>query len=265
MLTKILGTFDISKKHIYDLVEAEGEHDWVDHCLLGLVIANVAVVILQTVPGFYERFSHPLQYFKYFSIGIFSLEYFLRIWACNHNPQYSHPLWGRLRYALKPIVIIDLISILPFFVPYYNLDFRHLQMFKMARYSEAMQRVVKIVKSQASHLVSGLILIGMLMIASASLLFFLEHDAQPKLFSSIPAAMWWAIVTITTVGYGDIFPITFFGKIVAACTAIFGIGLFALPAGIMGAAFLDDIKEQKEKINPPKFCHNCGVKTYSDN
>lgn len=160
MLTKILGTFDISKKHIYDLVEAEGEHDWVDHCILGLVITNVTIVILQTVPGFSEKFSTILKYFKYFSIGVFSLEYFLRLWACTHNPNYSHPIIGRIRYALKPIVIIDLISILPFFIPIWNLDLRHLQMFKMARYSEAMQRVIKIVKSQANHLVSGMILIG---------------------------------------------------------------------------------------------------------
>ncbi len=261
MLTKILGTFDISKKHIYDLVEAEGEHDWVDHCILGLVIANVTIVILQTVPGFSERFSTALKIFKYFSIGIFSIEYFLRLWACTYNDKYSHPIFGRIRYALKPIVIIDLVSILPFFIPGINLDLRHLQMFKMARYSDAMQRVIKIVKSQGSHLISGLVLIGMLMVASASLLFFLEHDAQPKLFTSIPAAMWWAIVTITTVGYGDIFPITLWGKVVAAFTAICGIGLFALPAGIMGAAFLDDIKEEKDKTNPPKYCHNCGVKS----
>lgn len=258
MLTKFLGAFDLSKKHIYDLVEAEGEHDWMDHCLLGLVLANIVAVVLHTVPYIAHNYETSLNYFKYFSISIFSIEYFLRLWSCNYNSNYSHPIFGRIKYALKPIVLVDLISIFPFFLFGINLDLRHLQMFKMARYSEAMQRVIKIVRSQASHLISGLILIGMLMVASASLLYFLEHDDQPKLFTSIPAAMWWAIVTITTVGYGDIFPITFLGKIVAACTAIFGIGLFALPAGIMGAAFLDDIKEKKDISQ--NFCHNCGTK-----
>lgn len=260
MLSKILGTFDISKKHVYDLVEAEGAHDWVDRSIFVLVIANIVAVVLQTIPEFANWLTTPLKYFKYFSIGIFSIEYILRIWSCNLNTNYTDPLWGRLRFALRPLVIVDLISILPFFIPGCSLDLRHLQMFKMARYNQSLQRVIKIIKSQGQELLSGLILIAMLMIFSATILYYAEHTTQPKLFYSIPASMWWAIVTITTVGYGDIFPITLVGKVCAAVTAICGIGLFALPAGIMGAAFLDDVKKEKEKNNPAKFCCQCGHK-----
>jgi voltage-gated potassium channel len=248
---------DKLKKKIYDLVEAEGEHDFFDHFILTLVVLNIFAVGLETIESIKAHYYNQFFYFRYFSILIFSIEYVLRIWCCNILPEYSHPLWGRLKFAIRPIVLIDLISIFPFYFPIGKLDLRHLQMFKMLRYSHSVQDLIKIIKTQGKALLSGIILIGMLMVISGSILYYLEYPEQPKVFSSIPASMWWAIVTITTVGYGDMFPISFLGKLFAAITAICGIGLFALPAGIMGAAFLDNVKEQRA---PSKFCGNCGSK-----
>jgi voltage-gated potassium channel len=245
------------KKKVYDLVEAEGKPDLFDHFILILVMLNVIAVGLETVESIKAQYHFFFYYFECFSITIFATEYILRIWACNINPQYSHPLYGRLRFAIKPIVIIDLLSFIPFFFPVWRIDLRHLQMFKMIRYSNSVQDLIKIIKTQGKPLVSGIILILMLMVISSSALYYLEFPVQPKVFSSIPASMWWAVATITTLGYGDMFPISALGKVFAGITAICGIGLFALPAGIMGAAFLDHVKEQRE---PPKFCSNCGTK-----
>lgn len=246
------------KEKVYNLVEAEGEHDLFDHFILILVLLNIVAVGLETIVGLKQQYYNQFFYFRYFSIIVFSIEYILRIWACNILPKYSHPLWGRLKFALKPIVLIDLISIIPFYFPIGLLDLRHLQMFKMLRYSHSVQDLIKIIRLQAKPLVSGIVLILMLMIISGSILYYLEFSEQPKVFSSIPASMWWAIVTITTVGYGDMYPISFLGKLCAAVTAVCGIGLFALPAGIMGAAFLDHVKDKKET---DKFCRNCGFKS----
>jgi voltage-gated potassium channel len=245
------------KKKVYDLVEAEGKPDLFDYFIIVLIIINVAAVSLETVESIKAQYHSFFYYFECFSIAIFATEYILRIWACNINPQYSHPLYGRLRFAIKPIVIIDLLSFLPFFFPVWKLDLRHLQMFKMIRYSGSVQDLIKIIKTQAKPLISGMILIIMLMVLSSSTLYYLEYPVQPKVFSSIPASMWWSIATITTLGYGDMFPISVLGKILAGITAVCGISLFALPAGIMGAAFLDHIKDKKEA---PKFCSNCGSK-----
>lgn len=251
--------YNAIKSKVYDLVEAEGEHDWFDHAIVILVLLNVLAVGLETVHSLIAKFHTEFYIFEVFSIACFTIEYVLRFWACNINPRYDVP-WGRLKFALHPIVIIDLLSFLPFFLHFKVVDLRHLQMFKMIRYSESIKHVVKIIKSQSKALLSGIILITMLMTVSGSLLYYTEHTAQPTVFTSIPASLWWAIVTITTLGYGDMFPVTILGKIFAALTAVTGIGLFALPAAIMGAAFIDHLKEQREKLNPPKHCSNCGAK-----
>lgn len=253
--------YNTLKAKIYSLVEAEGKNDWFDRFIICLVLLNVFAVALETVETIGLRYHLIFHYFEFFSIACFTAEYILRIWACNSNPTYNTK-WGRLKFAIRPLVIIDLLSVLPFFLHFKIVDLRHLQMFKMVRYSRSVRHIVKIIRSQAQALISGVILIAMLMIVSGSLLYYMEHEAQPKVFSSIPAAMWWSIVTITTLGYGDMFPITILGKVGAALTAICGIGLFALPAGVMGAAFLEHMKEEHEKDNekkhPPNYCYNCG-------
>lgn len=251
--------YNAIKGKIYNLVEAEGSFDWFDYSVVTLILLNILAVGLETVHSLAVKFQTEFYVFEIFSIACFTIEYLLRIWACNHNPKYNLP-FGRLKFAIRPIVIIDLLSVLPFFLHFKVVDLRHLQMFKIIRYSESIKHVVKIIKSQAKPLLSGVILISMLMIVSGSLLYYTEHTAQPTIFTSIPASLWWAIVTITTLGYGDMFPITILGRIFAALTAVTGIGLFALPAAIMGAAFIDHMKEQREKINPPKHCSNCGSK-----
>ena len=155
---------------------------------------------------------------------------------------------------------------LPFYLPFLSVDLRVLRMFrlfrimrimriaKLARYSESLQMLLRVVKSRREHLISAVFILLILLVVAASLMYYAEHDAQPKVFSSIPAAMWWAAATLTTVGYGDAYPVTAIGKVMAAIIAMLGIGMFALPTGILGAAFLEDLDSRKKN----QRCPHCG-------
>ena len=198
------------------------------------------------------------------SVGIFSVEYVLRLYACTADPRCRHPVKGRLRFAITPLVLVDLFAVLPFYVSAINADLRFLRMLrairiirlaKIARYSEAVRTLGRVLNSKKEELAISLGLLTLLLILVSALMYYAEHDVQPDKFSSIPAAFWCAIATLSTVGYGDVYPITPLGKIVGAGAAVLGIGMFALPTGILGAGFLLEIQKGKQA---PQRCPHCG-------
>jgi voltage-gated potassium channel len=133
---------------------------------------------------------------------------------------------------------------------------RIIRVFKIGRYSEAAKLFGRVLRSKKIELITAIAIIFILLIISSSLLYYVEHDAQPDKFRNIPEAMWWGVVTLTTVGYGDIFPITPLGKILSSIISLLGIGLFALPTGLLSAGFIEEIKK-KETI---RNCPHCGKK-----
>jgi len=237
--------------------------------IITLILLNVTAMILESiervrtlVPGWFLGF-------EYFSVAVFSLEYVLRIWSCVEEPPYSRPVFGRLRFALTPLALVDLLAVLPFYLPYLSVDLRVLRMFRMVRimrvmrimriaklgrYSESVQTLLRVLYAKREQLLSTVFILGILLVVSASLMYYAERDAQPKSFSSIPAAMWWAVATLTTVGYGDIYPVTAIGKLMASVIAVLGIGLGALPTGILGAGFIEEMQNRKK----PRQCPHCG-------
>jgi voltage-gated potassium channel len=229
----------------------------------GLILANVAAAVAESIPSVHSDadWSRALHAFDAVSVAIFTVEYLLRLWSCTQEPAYSHPLWGRLRWMFSPMAIIDLLAFAPFYVA---LVVRHeavdlrvvrllrlvriLRLLKLTRHSEALQTLWRVVYSKRHDLANSLMLLSLLVVLFASLAYVFEHGADPEKpdhFSSIPAAMWWAVVTLTTVGYGDVFPITVGGRIVAACTAACGIAMFALPTAVLGAAFMNELSERE--------------------
>ncbi|MCI0609203.1 MAG: ion transporter [Anaerolineae bacterium] len=161
-------------------------------------------------------------------------------------------------------MLIDLISFLPFYVPLLGMDlriirvvrlFRFFRLMKMWRYSQSLSMIVNVIKSKKEELSITLFSGAILLIVASSLLYFIEHDAQPDTFSSIPAAMWWGVITLTTVGYGDVYPVTVLGKIIGASIAVLSIGLFALPAGIIASGFASELQDQPAKS---QICPHCG-------
>jgi voltage-gated potassium channel len=230
-----------------------------------VILLNVLAVILETVPALSLRYARGFQLFEIFSVALFTIEYVLRLWACTLDPRFSHPVTGRLRYAVHPLALIDLIVILPFWLPMIvPVDLRALRalrllrlfsVFKMGRYSESLQTLGRVFVAKKEELTVTMFMILMVLVMISSVMYFVEHDSQPNVFSSIPASMWWAVVTLTTVGYGDIYPVTSLGKVLGSVIAVLGIGMFALPAGILGSGFVDELHKKRR---PSRDCPHCG-------
>ncbi|MGV3524458.1 MAG: ion transporter [Candidatus Sericytochromatia bacterium] len=263
------------RTRVHDIVDELGDDDSrrFELFILILIALNVLTLIVETVDSIGPRVSHWIGIFDAFSVGIFTVEYLTRLWACTANPRFAHPLWGRLRYMLTPYAIVDLLAILPFWLPLLGLyDLRQLRavrllrLFKIFRYSRSLNLFVKVFWQRRRELLVILILLMLQLLFASSVMYYIEHDAQPEKFASIPAAMWWAIATLTTVGYGDVFPVTPLGQFVAAFIAVLGIGMFALPTGILGAAFVEELDADKRKTEAAEaqlhchFCPHCGEK-----
>lgn len=237
-----------------------------DAFIVTLILLNVVAMVIESVKRVYDTIPTWFIAFEYFSVIIFTVEYSARLWTCVEDPQYSRPVLGRIRFALTPLAIVDMLAVLPFYLPFLSVDLRVLRMFrllrimrlmrvaKLARYSESLQMLARVLRAKREQLISAVSILLIVLVVAATLAFYAENKAQPKAFSSIPAAMWWAAVTLTTVGYGDIFPITIPGKFLGALIAMLGIGMFALPTAILGAGFLEDLEQRKK----PHQCPHCG-------
>ena len=255
------------KARVFKLLEVEeddkGIERFVNVALLVLIVVIVIVVVLETVRGLDLEFHAGFHTIEVFSVAVFSVEYALRLWSCTSVPKYRSPVLGRLRFALTPLALVDLVAIAPFFLPWLvPLDlrfirvlrlFRLLRSLKLARYSHALHTLGRVVRAKKEELAITAFLGMVLLILASSLMYYVEEEAQPTVFSSIPAAMWWAVVTLTTVGYGDIYPITPLGKVLASAMGILGIGLFALPAGIMASGFAEELQRKRA----PVLCPHC--------
>ena len=249
---------------VLDIPEADdGLSKLVTNALVLLICLNVIAVILESVENIGNNFGKIFFWFELSSVIIFTIEYIFRIWCCVESPdtRYKKPLIGRLKYIIKPLIIIDLLVIIPFYLSFIiGLDLRILRVIRLlrvvrlTRYSGAWSLFSAVIKAQQKPLIMTVFLLALALLIFSSLMYAIENTAQPQAFADIPSAMWWAVATLTTVGYGDIFPVTSLGKILGSISAIFGIGLFALPAGLLASGFSDEM--QKEK----KFCPHCGEK-----
>lgn len=248
------------KHRVYEILESSDPKDLLslidDWGVTLLVILDVSSFILETS----ETVALNLNVFwidiEIVSVFSFTCLYSLQIWSCTADSRYSHPVLGRLRYAASPLAVIDLLAILPFYLMQVFPDtswvksleiLRLLRLLKLIRYSEGLQTILKVIGGKKDELIMTLFAGFILLIFAASLMFYAERDAQPEAFSSIPVAMWWGVVTLTTVGYGDVYPVTPLGKLFGAILAFIGIGLFALPAGIIASGFSLEI-QRKTKI-----------------
>ena len=237
-----------------------------DVFIVSLILLNVLAMVFESVKRIHDRVPAWFTVFEYFSVVVFSVEYAARVWSCVEEAAYSRPMRGRIRFALTPLAIVDLLAVLPFYLPFVSVDLRVLRMFrllrimrimrvaKLARYSESLRMLARVVKAKRDQLLSAVLILVILLVVASTLVYYAENGAQPEAFSSVPASMWWAAVTLTTVGYGDIAPVTVFGKLMGAVTAILGIGMFALPTAILGAGFLEDLEQRRKSWQ----CPHCG-------
>lgn len=229
----------------------------VEGFLIFLIIANVTAVALETVPSIYHRFGALFSGFERFSIAAYSIEYVVRIWSSMEDPRVAArgPLRGRLAFAMRPLMLVDLLAFLPsYFTLFFAIDLRVLRIFrlfrlvKLARYSPALPALLSVLYAERSALFASMILTLSVMCVSGELMHIAEQTAQPNVFGTMPDSMYWAITTLTTVGYGDKVPITPLGKFIAGVTMVMGLLLFALPIGIIANGFVNDLHRRQFAI-----------------
>ncbi len=264
------------RKKVHVLLHPElGETKWdkiINGFIIFLIIANVIVVILETVQPLHDKYFTFFHYFDLISVIIFTIEYLLRLWSCIHETRFEHSFYGRIKYVFSVDGIIDLLAILPFYIhTIIGLDLRvlrilrllrFLRLFRLTAYMKSAQMVKNVFVKRASELKLSVVLILFLVIIASSIMYFTEHQMQPKVFTSIPATLWWAFVTLTSVGYGDMVPITTLGKVMTAIIMLCGVAIFALPAGIITAGFLEEMQKMRQKKLIK--CPNCGHSFHHD-
>jgi len=259
------------RKRVYEILEPARDGDAgslaFDIFITIVIFLNIMVMILMTVKEireYYFYFSVLLVLLAASTLIIFVAEYILRIWSCTANEEYSNPIFGRLKWALTPYALIDLIVILPYFLLLFTgiditgiVVLRVFRLFKIIRYSDSISLIIRVVKIEKNTLITTYLVLFIVLIASATLMFQVEFPAQPDTFANIPDAMWWGVITLTTTGYGDIVPITPAGKLLGGIISLIGIGIFALPAGILASGFTKALEQsvESEKIY---MCPHCG-------
>ncbi len=236
-----------------------GRLSTINRILVILVLCSFVLLALETEPGLGEDAQSVFRVFNILLVIIFALEYGMRLWAVGEDPRYRG-LPGRLRYAVSFYAIADLAAFLPELLLLLfagdTIDartvallkaFRLFRLFKLARYVPAFDLLGEALKRAGGQLLTSLLLALALVYVSAIALYLIEGQQQPEAFGSIPRAVWWAIATLTTVGYGDVYPVTPLGRVAASVIALAGIGVVALPAGVFASAFSDVISEQSRK------------------
>ena len=265
------------KTRVFQTIEPAEDGDVVskifDIFIIGLIIVNICMVIAETF-DLSDAVKHVFSILEIVSVAVFTVEYALRVWTADLlRPELSPPK-ARLRYVFSFMALMDLLAILPFYVPYIiPVDLRVLRtlrvtrllrLFKVNRYTSAIALIGKVFKKKASQLVVSMFIVGLLMLIASVLMYNIENAAQPNVFHNAFDALWWAIATLTTVGYGDIYPITAGGKILSSIIAILGIGLIAVPTGIISAGFMETIGSDDEDAEKPEqhdekcYCPYCG-------
>ena len=259
------------KTRLYQIMEVQATGDERAHLfdvfMLGIIVLNIAVVMLETVKFIETNYFFYLHIIDVVSVAIFSVEYGLRTWVCTENPRYHHSVSGRIRYALTPRAIIDLLAILPFYLPFFiPVDlrfirvlrlFRVVRILKLGHYSDSIKTFERVIFKRWHELAMAFFAILVVIVMCSSIMYYAEHEAQPDKFASIPESLWWATITLATIGYGDVYPITPLGKFIGAIIALMGIAIYALPTGIVAAGFVEELyakKSQKEDI----ICPYCG-------
>ncbi len=225
----------------------------VNAVLMTVIVASVAVTALETLQGLEERARALFAGIELGAVVVLAVEYVLRLWvAPEREPAgVSHPWRVRLRYAGSFAGVIDLLAVLPFVVnlfvplaPDWLRLLRLLRLLKIARYTPALALFAAVIRNERRPLLATLLVVAILLVFESAVMFVLERDAQPQVFASIPHAMWWAIVTIATVGYGDMYPITPLGRTFGGLVMVLGIAVFAVPAGILATGFATEIRKR---------------------
>jgi voltage-gated potassium channel len=235
-----------------------GSHDHVarivHRALISLVLLSVVSVIFESVPEYGDRYSVLFDAIEYVAVAAFTLEYILRVWCAPEHALYAHcsPTAARIAFIKSGWALVDLAAFLPFYLSFYFstdlrvfLMLRLLRFFKFARYSPGIRTLLAVIEAERKALLAWLIILFGAVLFYSTAMHLAEHESQPEKFGTIPDAMWWAIETVTTVGYGEVIPLTLAGKLIASFAMVTGFLLLGLPVGILATAFAEEIHRRE--------------------
>ncbi|OTG90800.1 ion transporter [Acinetobacter sp. ANC 3813] len=224
-----------------------------NYFLILLILGNAAAVLLESVNDIYQSYRVFFDGFEHISIAIFSAEYLLRLWSIAENEPFESGWKNRLKWVKSGGALIDLLAILPAYINFWvpiDLRFlrilRLLRLLKLTRYFVSLQILLRVIEREKGAFQAVIFILSIMIVMAAACIYVVESKAQPQVFTSIPASMWWAVVTLTTVGYGDVTPITPLGRFLGALITILGVGLAALPAGILANGLANELEQRKQ-------------------
>ena len=231
-------------------------HHQIDFVFIMFIIASVMAVFLETVPAIYEPLKEEFHFFDLVAVAVFTFEYILRFYASPETvSEESSDISKRWSWFVRPTSIVDLIAILPFYLQFFviiDLRFvrvlRVLRILKLTRYNTAIVTFAMVMKRERSAFTAAMFIVVLITILSGAIVYTVEHPVQPEKFDTMPRALYWAVITLASVGYGDISPVTPIGQAFTMVLAILGVGIVALPAGILGSAFSDQLHQQREQM-----------------
>ncbi|MBJ9955056.1 MULTISPECIES: ion transporter [unclassified Acinetobacter] len=247
------------RKFIYDNLHNEDYETWfsraINFSLIFLIIGNVIAVLLESINDVYKAYQVYFDVFENISIVVFSVEYVLRFWSVVEKEPFEAGWKARWNYVTSGAAIIDLLAILPAYINFFvHIDLRFLRilrllrLLKLTRYFISLQILLRVIEREKGSFQAVIFILVIMIVMAAAGIYVVEGRAQPEVFSSIPASMWWAVVTLTTVGYGDVTPITPLGRFLGAMITILGVGLAALPAGILANGLANELELRKQQL-----------------
>lgn len=237
-------------------------HEYYDFFIVFWVLISVLAVILESVDSIYYNLAVEFVVLDAVAVLVFGFEYAFRIYSCVEDPRYRHWFAGRFRYARSPVAIIDFLAIVPFFLEvflHHLVDlrflraFRLMRLFKLTRYTGSAGTLFAVVRRELPIIGTSAFVMMLLVVLAASFGYLLEHEAQPEKFENIPTAIYWAVITLASVGYGDISPITPMGRMMTVVMALLGIGIFAIPASILSSGFMQELQSQRQQVENELF------------
>ena len=254
------------RKRIFEIIEPADNGDKLskifDKSILFLIIINILSIILESFSSLYDIYESQFYYIEFISIVIFTLEYLLRIMTSDFLYHNEKKLRSIIRYVKSPMAIIDLLAIIPFYLPILiPIDLRILRIlrltrlfriFKINRYTKSLSLITRVLNRKKDQLLLTIFITFLMLLLSSSIMYILETDEQPEHFPNIIASFWWAVATLTTVGYGDVYPVTIAGKVLSGVIALLGVGIVALPTGIISSGFVEEMESSRDNINRRK-------------
>ncbi|MCH8553579.1 MAG: ion transporter [Schleiferiaceae bacterium] len=282
MPLQVRKPYESFRKKLFHLLEPgsspTGLSFFIDVLIAAVILINITSLIINTLPNLPTGIRQVLNWVEFYSVVFFSFEVILRWWVHVEHPKAKNYRFPRLYFFLTPFAVIDILAIAPFYlILFTHLNLKYLfllrlfRLLKLVRYFKSLQLIGRVFATKSNELLISLFFTLTLLVSISFLIYYVEGPHQPDVFGSVPDAMWWGIVTLTTVGYGDVVPITVAGKILGGCIALLGVGLFALPAGILASGFSTELEkmtqEEAAKRNEAadtiqnkewKYCPHCG-------